>query len=158
MSYKPAEQCSVHPCMPLIQKGLALFGQSLELLSISSTRHGSLLHLRAGQAIRESWDFGGRNPHWTEEASCLVLCYRKNSGMRDAWVELQALPLLETASGCISNTPFLLPLVPGSVGTRESCHCRREQSSVWCSCREQELKGEPVLVFAGCFRDFFVWT
>lgn len=47
--------------MPLRQKGLPLLGQSLELLSISSTKHASLLHLRARGATRGSWErFGGQ--------------------------------------------------------------------------------------------------
>lgn len=64
--------------MPLRQEGLVLFGHSLELFLISITRRGSLLHLRAG-GVQEGVerDLGGRNPHWTQEGSCLVLCYRK---------------------------------------------------------------------------------
>lgn len=83
--------------------------------------------------------------------SILFSALKQNNTLAwDAWVELQALPWLKTASSYISNTTFLLPLVPGSMGTWGGCHWRREQSFVGCTCREFPPKGDPMLGFGGC--------
>lgn len=97
--------------------------------------------------LRQIWGAGIHTRHKKHLVQCFVT--EKNPGMRDAWVELQALPLLETASGHISNTPFLLPLVPSSVGTRGGCRCRREQSSYGASAGSFPSKGSLCLSLLG---------